>query len=688
MAGDSITPPLITRPVTPTRSFASRPGGEDSFDAYARDLSGAASRTRAGGVDVWASYPGVYESLATLQLPTDMVSVLRFCRYLAEMSAVHKAYVQFMSTLPVTDIVLKPKVPVSDPVRRAASTGSNTASGTDVATREIDNLVRRHWRLRKVRQEMARSRFTYSNACAVISYPFRKTLRCTTCGHEAAAIEAEWEIRPGGSFVWKCTSCSRRDIAHVYDRPLPVPEDVRLVVLDMERVTAVKNDFRDTVDVYYEIPEDVIKRLTASRLDKRYVCDTPQAYLEAALGKRHPEFDDDRPRIRLMPGRYYLMRAATLPRGTDGLAFPEFAASFLDYWLYRLHSKSQETIHTELAVPKRMVFPDSGNSGTSIFEIANVSSFMEVLKNELAKMRKDPGRIGVFPFAVGQSTVGGEAKPLDLSTSMKAQVEMQTAALGAPIEALFGGMQFSGASVTLQQVLARFEDHRSDDLDMVEWFIDDVTRNMNMPEYFVELKPFRMGEDVQYVQMMAALREAQLISGDRLRETLNIESESERSRIRDDVMFQAELVRIRGEADSHVQTRLLIQQNQAQAEGMVSGMEADLDAKVELAKKVRGDVELYARVMQDPGLVVMIFGPGSPEAAQVAPAMPMPTEAPVDDGDGDGVGGDGTGMEQPETSAEEAQAYLAAWPGATPDTAAMAGGMGSEAVYAPPGPGA
>lgn len=613
--------PPQTRPPTP--QVSGNVNADASMSAYAASRSGAPTRRGSAGGPVFSPYSSPFDDLSSLDIPGDIKGVMRACDHLAKWSPVHSAFVQMMSTVPVTEVILKPRQEASDPLRtigRArASQGAPTESNN---IQRLNELTKMHWNLRRANQAAARSYWTYSNAVAVISYPFQKRLKCMHCGHTAPAISSTWELRNRGQFWWKCPKCGSRGRADVWDQFLPSPEDVRLIVMDVQHCDALYNPWRDEVDIFYRIPDPLVERLKSNPLDKEFVCTTPQAYLEAALGGvKFPSFRETEPRVKLRKGQYYLMRSNNLPETYAGWAFPEMAATMHDYWLHRLMQKGQEAIFGEMAIPKRFLYPSSRGSGQSLYEMINVSTYMDVIRSEYAKMRQDHGYVGVVPFPIDQVIIGGEAKSVDLSSNLKMQAEFEAAGLKVPIEAIFGGLQYSGASVSIQQMGARADDFRGNLLNMNIWFYDHVCTTFSMPMPVVEHAKFRLGEDVPYIQLLMSLVQSQVLSPNSVLELLGKDMEAEQSAIKEYTRFQNEVAEIRSKVDVDAQGQMALRQAQVQGSGQVSMMEAQMDAQIELQKKVRGDADLYQLVLQNQDMAATIFGPNSPEANQAAAMM-------------------------------------------------------------------
>lgn len=615
----NLRPPSLNRPVAPRSNLSS-----SANDDYG--MSSLPSGSGGSGVQNsrMVPLPPVFRDLSNLDTPDDIKGLFKACRFLSRWSGVHKAYVVAMSTFPITDIVIKNASVSSDALRRAHSTtpGVSVAS-EDYTTSRMQELIDTHWNIKKVNQEAARSFWTYSNAVAVLSYPFVKTLRCSKCETERPAIESSWELRSKGVFHWKCPECSYYGRADVFDSYIDAPEDVRIVILDVERIEALKDDFRDEVIFYYEIPLEVIDRIKRKPLDKEYICNKPQPYLEAALGKpvKGVLASDFVPRVKLRKDSCFHLRAASMAQSSTGMAFPEMAATLKDYWLLRLLQKAQEAIASDYIVPLRFIYPEASSKSGNLFEMINVPSYMDVLRREVAAHRQDPNYIPIVPFPIGYQVLGGEAKALMLAQEIRVIMEQICAGLGVPLEMVFGGMSYSGSNVSIKQQEVKFRDFRQDLLAFNRWAVDHISKTMGLPAIIVEHKEFRMGDDSQRMQMLSMFQQSNVTSIKRLHDELGIDSQSEKEQILLETEWLNKLNERRMKVEASMQEHSMVRQMAAQAEGMIRGTEAQLEARNELAKKVRSDADLYNLVKSDPQLVLTIFGPNSVEGAAMGPPV-------------------------------------------------------------------
>ena len=570
----------------------------------------------------------LFKRLSDLDMPKDKKELYRICRYLSVHSAVHKAIITANSTFPITDLIVKNPERSSQVLQeRKGSTQSdvNTAS-EDRGTRKIAGLVEKHWRMKRFNQELAKSYYTYSCAIGMISYPFQKNLTCPECDHTAPASTSEWRLQHGGKFHWKCPECGTAGRALVTDQWLDIPEEVRLVVLDMARVDAHYNEWTRRHDVYYEVSDATKERLAQDTVDKEFVCTLPQAYLEAAMGGNDRyKSEGQRPRVKLHPDRYYIFAAPTVGDEPDGLPIPELVATLHEYWLLQLLLKSQEAIASDYIIPLRVVFPEQRGGTGNIFEMFNVSKFMDVIRAEKEKHKQDPNYLMVSPLPLGHQTIGGEAKALNLAQEIRIQMETIAVGGGSPLEFVFGGLSYSGSNVSIQQQEKKFADLRSNLQLVDQWVLDSVTSMMGLPERVIEQKSFRMGDDLQHLQMMSAMQASGNLSVSRIHDELGVDTESERQAILRDNAFQIEVQQARMKAEAEGQEDAMIRQATAQAAGMIEGTAEELRRRQQLQEAVRNDTKIMSLLRDDPQRMMMIFGPNAPESKDLLARGEVPT---------------------------------------------------------------
>jgi len=576
-----------------------------------------------------------YSDLSNMTIPNDPQELYRICNFLSVFSPVHKAYARNMATLPATEPIIKTEyVNTRRRDRARAENDDSFAVPQDVVTDRIKHLVDETLHLKRFNQEAGVSYWTYSSTVVLIYFPFIKMLKCPKCRKSNRADEVDWMLRESGVFEGACGHCDHKGGMVATDRHIRSEEDIEVVCLDMKQIHTMKAGYSNRVDVYYEIPKEDIDRLRSQEeADREFVLRTPQAYIESALGNsRYGNRFESKPVVKLRRDHYYLMRSAHLPIGNHGLPIPGFLASLKDYFQLRQLQRASEAISNESIIPLDILYPESSSRSGNVFEMISVASFMDVIRTELAKWKEDPGYKPVLPFPTATSRVGGDGKALLLSSEIRVYMEILCAALECPIEFIFGGLSYSGSDVSIQQMIKKLDDYRSDLLAMNRWVIRRISETMGWPPSVIEFEDFRLGQDLPYTQMISSLNQTYKVSDRRLHRLLKIDTASEREEILDDLKHEMRMNQSRMKLDARAQQEIMLRQAMADAEGQVLGKGTMLEESLNLADRVRSDPKLYAYVMASPLMAAEIFGPGAPEVVQMSqmasPDMQMMAPAP------------------------------------------------------------
>lgn len=563
-----------------------------------------------GGTSILAPTPSVFQDMSDQETPITLKEVFSWCKRLANYSAVHRAFVDASSTLPVTDIYPKNVRDVSSVVR-------SIQDKTNITDTRSEQFVRQ-WKLKDTFREILKSKAAYSNAVVVLSFPFEKTLRCPKCNHTAPAERAEWRFNTG-VFKWDCPSCKAHGEAEVYDKEVKDPNGVRLVVLDMEQIDTVKHAFTGKVDTYYTVPDILLDDIKKS--ERSSIINTPQTILEAVaeFDRRGKSSGDEAkgPRVKLAEGLYYLLTDPTLSSTeTGGLSFPTFAATFKDYWQYRTMLKAQEVLLNGYATPRRLIYPTASNTSGNLFEMLNMSTLMSSLRDELGKFQQDPNYVSVVPTPVDELVLGGQLKMFTMSTELRVVIESMCATLGCPLEFLFGGMTFSASSISVKKMHVKFEGDREAVLECLQWAVDVIARKLDTPEMQLELGSFRLADDLQHLQFLTSLGAQNLVSRRRIMEEAGIDPFTEDEAILRDQSFNARIQKAMGAANAETEELMITKGPLAHAKGEAAGLEATVIQRAKLQDVIKSDPKLLSVVMGDPGLVQQIFGMNPPTSQE------------------------------------------------------------------------
>jgi hypothetical protein len=612
-------------------------------------LAGVTGITGAAGSSALSTYiPNQWLDLTDTKLPSKPHEVYELCRYLACTSPAHKTYVRNFSTLPVTEVLVRNAADTSDAVKKA--TGGNHAAGArqpgviaiggDDGATQWANYLDKTIKLRSFLKQFAATACMYSAAVALIQRPFVKQCTCPHCGTPN-------DLRPGsfqlvdGYLRAKVFSCDTPSCQKTFDAPIRdmiISHDkyrIKPVVLDMNCIRSLRNQFTGAVRLYYRIPDSEVEMIEYyARYDHEMFLGYRQEYLEAVLSPAGHALVTDGTGGRVMRLRDEEVFIWTSPfpsHGIHGLPIPDMVASFKETWLLRIYEKSSQATAAQGLNPLTILFPAPSPGGTTLWDNINVSNYMPVIADVVKRHSSDPNYRGVMPFPVGSHTVGGEGKALTVHQEIRATMEMICASLGCPVEFLFGGMSYSGSNVSIKQVLALLQEMQTGLKELAQWVSDHISIYCEEPgNYLLDMADLRIGDDLAFVGALSSMVSAGQLSMSRLHAELRINHEAEKKAIEDDIDFNNKIQKKRADLEAENQANIMKAQAQAQGRGAGIAALAELGQAVQNALAVRRDHDMITFLGADPNRMMQFLGPNAPELRRAQSMVERTMHAPVD----------------------------------------------------------
>jgi len=630
-------PPPLSKPPSLTKPPPPAIGTRGLSNKASADSAGGTQNSSVGTVNRRTMVPSPYLDLADYSVPDTPHQIYEMCRYFAATSAPHRAYVRNFSSLPATPILVSAREgrqvseALHNAVKGTSAYNQNVAAvgSTDSGCAEWADFLDKKIRIRSVLKEFGANACTFSAAVVTLHRPFRKVALCQSCEapyHMEVNEDgsADWHFEEGYRTIgFTCKSCNSRNTrASVRDEHYQQSvEGVRAVVLDMENIRAIRNDITGDLRVYYVIPDYVREMMRVGMYtDYEMMLQYPQSYLVAAANfdsSKHNMITGDKPAIRLREGEFFLWKSASPTRGHNGLPLPDFLATFKETWLMRLMEKSQEAISTKEIIPLTVLFPNLAAGGdTDLYQMVQVANYMPALSDMLEKHTRDPNYRAVMPFPIGSHTIGGEGRQLMLHQEIRALMEIICAALGCPIDFLFGGMSYSGSNVSVKQVMTQLHEMQVGMQELAQWISDKLVVHLNRSmSYEIKMSELRIGDDLAYVQMLSGLAGGGQVSMQTLHDEMRINHGAELDRIRSDQEFQNTLNRDRAKLDAQAQNELMLAQANATGRGAAHQQMAEVKQKVDNARQIRQNPDLLNYVLSDPAMAASLLGTGAPDVS-------------------------------------------------------------------------
>lgn len=249
----------------------------------------------------------------------------------------------------------------------------------------------------------------------------------------------------------------------------------------------------------------------------------PQVIKDAVVGNKA---------VILNPENVYHFSRATDSMGDNNIWGTPIVANVLKLLMYRnTLRQAQEAIAKEHIVPMRLFYLESNQNYSANHDWSAVAGN---LAKEIMKSTRDPNYKVVSPVPVNMLSVGGNGRSLLLTPEIEQVQGEILAGMNVPREFIFGGVSYSGSSISLKILENQFITYRlllkdfyqnfiikSMEKARGEWTCDDDDKNM----VTVRMLELKMQDDVQQKQIILQMNSAGKCSNDLLWKTMGIDAE-------------------------------------------------------------------------------------------------------------------------------------------------------------------
>lgn len=323
--------------------------------------------------------------------------------------------------------------------------------------------------------------------------------------------------------------------------------------------------------------------------------------------------------------------ASIIDMNLQGWGLPPFFYAFNDVVAILLLQKYNQTILSDYIVPFRYVSPppsvgvarniggdhmpfDPSHASTGSF-----SDYSSKMAQVIGSMRRNPSRIGIFPYPVQFNYMGVDGKQL-LSPEMMTYYEdklMQD--LGIPPEFYRGamGMQVATPSSYNWILFGRYWRPLVSKInEMNQWITDRITESQRWPAMSSKLVPPTLNSDAVTLPILLQRNQSGLLSNETLDRILGVDTDYETRAVAREVKHNEEMM----------SDETLVSQRKQIVAQMLSDAGPDMQALQQV--QMAGQSALPG---MPPGMEAGAFsGMGLP--AGPAPAMPQPGVSPSPEG--------------------------------------------------------
>jgi hypothetical protein len=188
----------------------------------------------------------------------------------------------------------------------------------------------------------------------------------------------------------------------------------------------------------------------------------------------------------------------------------------------------------------------------------SLAKWKDEMSVNLKQYRRDPLHIMYAPIPIGMVQLGGQGRALLTLGEVQEAEKNIVAALGIPIEFLYGGLTKSGMEATLRLIENQLETHVNDLLDLLQWADDKCAQFLGWEKIQVGMTKFKMVDDYEKqgslmnIWMQGKQSGAQIISDQTIAQMFNIDLKREEENIK-----QEQLDAVRRQQEMQIETRKL-----------------------------------------------------------------------------------------------------------------------------------
>jgi len=426
----------------------------------------------------------------------------------------------------------------------------------------------------------------YGNSFTSLHLPFKRHLKCSKCQFKQVAEVIEYKYNPNNaSFKHTCGDCGFTGESVVVDTLQISPEKINIVRWDPKLIQISYNSVTNESEYYLQIPSELKSKVMGG--DKHLITTLPKPILETISNGELFKFNND---------EIFHMRSDAPAGVQSGWGYPPLVACMPLFYHASVLRKANESIALERIVPMRVMHPQAISGNADPILSLSMGKFMAEVEDNISKWRRDPNHIMMSPVAVGVSQVGGEGRALMVNAEIQQAEDNIIAAMGFPKEFVYGGLSYTGSSVTLRMLENQLESSVFQITQLLRWLTNKMGKFLGWEHCQVGLGDFKMIDDVSQKQLVMQLFQMGMVSKTTVAEAHGIDVAEEREKIKQenltDARFQKEL-----ELDMmDLQKDLSQQARQMSAEQGGGGLAYDQQAVIGQAEQIAGQM-----MEMDPG---------------------------------------------------------------------------------------
>lgn len=454
---------------------------------------------------------------------------------------------------------------------------------TDITvTHTNKDLIQKYKEFQKLKKVVStlkaciRDRGIYGNAFVTNYFPFSRSLTCQSCKSTTNVTALKYKFDTKKLHLsYDCLICDAPQTAHVddfIDQKLKDVSKINVVRLDPKRIDIEHNPISGESTYYYN-PSTAIRN-GVKKGKPEFINTLPTEFIKAACDESG-EF-----LFRFAEDQIFHMKIDA-PAGVDvAWGFPPLTSVLRQFYYTKVLRKANEAIALDHLVPFRVLHPAQTGANNDPAASINLARWVDETESSLRRHRTDPLHIMFSPVALGVTQLGGQGRTLMTLGEVQAAEENIMAGMGLPREFFYGGLSYTGSSVTLRMIENQFMSVKLDVDHLVQWLYDKVGDYMGWDRVKAELLPFKLVDDVQQKGMLIQFgKESGWLSDAKQAQLFDIDAEEQWRVIEEESLDRVRRNARMEQAAQKLQTSLAAEAAQA-AQSTGAGLNYDQQAVI------------------------------------------------------------------------------------------------------------
>ena len=424
------------------------------------------------------SYANPHSTIALRDIPTNIKQVMRLCRFYYHTDSLLRAIIEKMAEYPITQLVVR----------------SPDGEMSSTAKTKWEMLLDVSLNVREAMKQMNIDKYVFGIACRYMHYPFIRYAVLANGTRYPIASMKDVRIKvndANGRFHLTGTGRSPQDEYktpvdfEIEDRKSRSRVGLNFTRFNPLRMSLEYNPASGQEQWYWEPPRSIRQGLQ----DNVGVIlqSTEMKILEAAWKEEPIEVNQD---------RLWISKADTSPGIWDGWGVPPLFAVLEDVYYYKILRRANEALANEHVTPLRILSP-AGSGDVSPQRTMNLADWQRRMRMEMQRFRRDPNHVLLSPVPMNIEQMGGQARVMMVASEIEAAARVIAAGLGCPIEMIWGGLNWSGASVSLRVLENHFLNAREGNLRTLHDITPKLAAYFRLPPIEADMTEFKMADDVQ-----------------------------------------------------------------------------------------------------------------------------------------------------------------------------------------------